>query len=382
MRSKGLVLGVMLGVTLACAPPALAYPGSPTSSIVSLGDSYISGEAGRWQGNTSNNLGDRNGTDRAAVCSTPLTCTYDAGRVYLYGTDANNCHRSDTAEILSANIPVGLKVNLACSGAQTANVFYSSEGGQAFKGEAPQGDQLGFIARATNVKMIVLSIGGNDLGFATLVQECLTAYLTMAGPCEDEQRRAINRVFVPVMGRIDRAIKSIRGVMAANGYRNVPYKLVVQSYPSVLPRSAENRYPEGDPLRAAEGGCPFYDSDSDWARDDAVRQISRGIRAVALANNAQFLDLQDAFQGREFCSTSSATVGIGQTPDGSVHEWGRYVNQGSLTQGELQESFHPNSFGQRALGKCVELIWAQTGPEYDCVNTPGQGPSGMQLGGA
>jgi hypothetical protein len=105
-----------LAVLAACllAPAgASAYPDSPRDAIVSLGDSYISGEAGRWQGNSINLTGDRDGTDRAADCSTPVTCTYDAGSVYVHGTDANGCHRSDVAEILSAAIPADLKVNLA-----------------------------------------------------------------------------------------------------------------------------------------------------------------------------------------------------------------------------------------------------------------------------
>lgn len=37
----------------------------PTAAV-SLGDSYIAGEAGRWEGNARTNLGDRDGTDRAA----------------------------------------------------------------------------------------------------------------------------------------------------------------------------------------------------------------------------------------------------------------------------------------------------------------------------
>ncbi len=36
----------------AAAPSAHAGPSSPTTAIVALGDSYISGEAGRWEGNS------------------------------------------------------------------------------------------------------------------------------------------------------------------------------------------------------------------------------------------------------------------------------------------------------------------------------------------
>lgn len=377
MAVGALLCGACLGVPSVAA----AYPNSPRDAIVSLGDSYISGEAGRWQGNSINLTGDRDGTDRAADCITPVTCTYDPGQVYLFGTDDNGCHRSDVAEIRSAQIPTDLKVNLACSGAETANVFHSSSGGQSFKGEAPQADQLAWIARARNVKLIVVSIGGNDLGFASIVQACLTAYLTFAPPCETTEDHPFLVGFVPVLARVDKALREIRGVMHATGYEDTAFRLVLQSYPSVLPRASENRYAERDPLRSGAGGCPVYDSDSDWARDEIVPRITRGLRAVALANDAQFLDLSDAFQGREFCSDSTSLVGVGGTgpPDSSVHEWGRFLNQASLTEGEIQELFHPNAFGQQALGSCLTLLWAQTGPEYRCTNQPGQGYEGMQL---
>lgn len=382
MRARRLVLGAALMLTCLAVPAgAQAYPDSPRDAIVSIGDSYISGEAGRWQGNSINLSGDRDGTDRAATCSTPATCTYDAGTVYVNGTDANGCHRSDVAEILTAAIPADLKVNLACSGAETANALHTTNGGQAFKGEAPQANQLAFIAAARRVKLIAVSIGGNDLGFASLVQACLTAYLTFAPPCKTTQEGPFLQGFVPVLGGIDTVLRTVRGVMRATGYAAGSYRLVLQSYPSVLPRASENRYAERDPVRSAGGGCPVYDSDSDWARDEVVPRIARGLRAVALANGAQFLDLRDAFQGREFCSDSASLVGVGGSspPDASVHEWGRFMNQASLTEGEIQELFHPNAFGQQALARCLTLLWGQTGPEYRCTNTPGQGPAGMQL---
>ena len=58
---------------LAClllAAPAAARP----SAIVAMGDSFISGEGGRWLGNGSEALGTRSGTDRAAYDCGPLGC--------------------------------------------------------------------------------------------------------------------------------------------------------------------------------------------------------------------------------------------------------------------------------------------------------------------
>src|SRR5918996_1112784 len=74
------VLAVAGAFALA-APMAQAGPGSSTTAIVSLGDSFISGEAGRWNGNSLNPYGTRFGTDRAAYnCTWYGSCSYDDHR--------------------------------------------------------------------------------------------------------------------------------------------------------------------------------------------------------------------------------------------------------------------------------------------------------------
>src|SRR3954447_26190514 len=115
----------MTGMAIAVAAIALAVAGPGTASgsrrsarmaIVALGDSFISGEGGRWMGNGSEPFGRRSGTDRAASnCDDWSHCDYEPERIY--GTsERSGCHRSDVAPIVSAPVAVGEKVNLACSG--------------------------------------------------------------------------------------------------------------------------------------------------------------------------------------------------------------------------------------------------------------------------
>ena len=374
-------LAVLATVAAALAVPAGAHagPNSSNTAIVSLGDSYISGEAGRWQGNSINPAGNRDGTDRAAFNCTAVACSYDPARVYG-ATAANGCDRSDVAEVKSATITVDAKVNFACSGATTANIFRSSEGGETFKGESTQGDRLLFVAHASNVKLVVLSIGGNDLGFADIVQACATAYLTHQAPCRTSQQQVLDSKFQPAMRAVGRAIDEIRSIMTAAGYTNANYKFVVQSYPSVFVRASENRYPENDVAqRAGVGGCPSYDSDADWARDSVVNQIANGIKFVAIAKGVQVLDLRNAFQGREICSKSTRQASVTQPPSPTTSEWGRLLNQSTVTQGVLQEAVHPNAYGERALGRCLTLIYASSAKGGNCTNVAGQGPDTMQF---
>lgn len=83
LAGAGLVLPLAVGALVTGgAGTSAASPGTGPTAVVSMGDSYISGEAGRWKGNTLTNTGSRNGTDRGWVSGS----TYDPGKVY--GTTA------------------------------------------------------------------------------------------------------------------------------------------------------------------------------------------------------------------------------------------------------------------------------------------------------
>ena len=177
------------------------------TAIVSMGDSFISGEAGRWEGNGLDPLFSRSGTDRAYTGLQSITVfpegggiggflgglandvvgtviqvpTYLAGRTYGNSDGGSGCHRSDVAEVNTEIPGIDKHINLACSGGTTDNVFRSVAGGQQFKGEAPQADQLVQVAKANKVRVILLSIGGNDLHFADIVKDCVLAYGTSSG---------------------------------------------------------------------------------------------------------------------------------------------------------------------------------------------------------
>jgi lysophospholipase L1-like esterase len=363
---------------LVLVPVAWAGPSSSTTAAVSLGDSYISGEAGRWNGNSLSPGGDKDGTDRACQPAGP-TCQVDKTRVYEPGTQDGGCHRSNVAEIKSASLAVAQRIDLSCSGGKTKNIFRASHGGVGQNGEPAQADKLRPVAKAKNVKLIMLSIGGNDLGFAGIIQACLTAYEAKTGPCEPSQQQKINALKPTVVAAVGKAIDEIRAVMSSAGYARDDYRLIVQTYPSVAPRAAENRYPESSPERTSNG-CPFYDQDFNWARDRAAPQIGGVAKAAANSRGVETLDLVDAFQGHEFCSKTDAQSAPFGRPTAAGAEWGRFLGASTVQQGELQEAFHPNAYGQRALGTCVTQVFAAAPPgTFACYGAAGLDPSGLVL---
>jgi hypothetical protein len=383
MRSCRSICAALAAFAITMLAPALAQAGptSPTTASVSLGDSFISGEAGRWNGNSLNPVHNRNGTDRAAYdCKWWGECSYDARRVYGSSFD-NDCDRSDVAPIRSANVPVSERINIACSGARTQHIWRASQGGQSFKGEAPQADQLATIAQQKNVKLVVLTITANDLGFSDHVIDCTVAWSTSSADdpdyCWPEEQAEMQAAIGGARSGLAKAIDEVRAVMSGAGYSASQWKFMLMGYASPIPNGADIRYPESGWSRLSEGGCPFWNADADWARNWATPFIVDNMKQVAAQKGVQVLDVQPSLDGRQVCHRNVGLVGSGG-PSETRHEWVRWLNSGCC-QGESQESLHPNAYGQRAMGKCIELMYSVASGNRSCRNTPGQGVGAMTL---
>jgi hypothetical protein len=179
---------------------------------------------------------------------------------------------------------------------------------------------------------------------------------------------------------IGKAIDEISAVMRSAGYRPWHYRLVLQSYPSPVPRAAENRYLQNGPSRGAIGNCPLYDRDLNEARDTLVPRLDAELRAIAFEKGAQFLSLQDTLQGHEMCARSARLADASNPPSAVTSEWSRFIGITAILQGgTIEEEAHPNAYGQRALGRCVTLLFARSTGSWTCRNTPGRGTDAMVL---
>ncbi|WHM41011.1 GDSL-type esterase/lipase family protein [Streptomyces sp. BPTC-684] len=378
----------------ACGPP---------TAVVSMGDSYVSGEGGRWAGNAAASAtGSAWGTDRAAVnCNgEESVCDHDLTKVYgdtSYDKGGSACDRSDSAEIRGVNVdgvPAERRFNIACSGATTDNVTTTG-----FKGQRPQVDDLRDIAQNNDVRMVVLSIGGNDLKFADILQDCVKAYFYPSlfnKGCRGAKEKQFADGLGPVRAKVVQSVEAIRKTLRDAGQEDDSYQIVLQSYPNPLPIGRNFRDPENAPVppanysRYLSGGCPFLDADSDWAHTSVVPRISAMLRGAANEAGVSFLDLQDAFAGHELCNrtTRQATSSEKLTAPLPAEraEWVRwvpYVVDGLKdlpwqAQGNQQEAIHPNYYGQRALSACLTKIAAQLGdtPVFSsCVGKPSTAPA-------
>jgi lysophospholipase L1-like esterase len=361
-------------VLLLLAAPAAARP----TAIVAIGDSFISGEGGRWLGNGSEALGTRSGTDRAAYDCGALGCEYDPARVYG-ASEANDCHRSDVAPIESAPVAVDLRVNLACSGARARDLWPGGEGGSPHFGEPPEADQLAAVAARDQVRMVVVTVGANDVGFGELVAECALDWARSPEDdpttCHRDAEAQIREALPRATRGVTAALRGVRRVMRDDGYERSDYRLVAMSYASPFPEGRWFRYPEDGWSRLNEGGCPVWNADADWAADRATVDLGEALKDAAVATGAEYLDLTHAFDGHQLCDRRSQRVGP-SGPSPLTAEWFRRL---SFLQGSARESLHPNAYGQKVMGTCLGLLFTRQRGDYACADTPGEWLGGVRV---
>lgn len=346
-------------------PEVATIPGG-TPVAVSLGDSYISGEAGRWGGNTiSSDYIDR--VDRLgpeAYWDTPT------------GESTERCHRSTSAEIGFWSEAV----NHACSGAKTFS-FWSgnvitgryAKPGIDFDTSNGLNGQLNLLmdtAKAQPVPLVVLSIGGNDLGFGDIVTECVKDFATSSRyyPTYCQNSDLLKNAFsatgmqnlrTAVSGAIQRTVSAMR----QSGYTDDSWTLMVQSYPAPMPTSSGMRYDQSWD-RITKGGCGVWNSDLDYLigqmpniRDAVFGAVSDA--ETATGKKAHTLDVVRLLEGRRLCETGTQ-VADEATRDELVSVGERVESIRTDTAGTpffIQESLHPNYFGQMALRNCLRQAW-------------------------
>jgi hypothetical protein len=378
-------LAVLCALALHSGAARADGPGSGAPWVASVGDSYISGEAGRWAGNSNNSS--------SGIDALGSTAYYD--NASNTAEQISGCHRSKSAEV---HIGGGVNgVNLACSGAKTGTSDGSDfkPGLDFYVNGAKQGQALALQAFAAthNVKMIALSIGGNNFNFASIVQSCVQDWLLSPSwwrdYCNDDSSVTANFTAANIAAQttaIKNGILNIRQAMANAGYADAAYKIVVQDYESPIPVGSGFRYGETGYTRQNTGGCGFWNNDATWANNSALPTINNAVKNAAAQtglSNIKILELQSAFNGRRLCEN---TVGLLEekglsswTQAGAVDksEWVNQIRTVSTVFGpyQVQESLHPNYWGQLALRSCVRQAYNAGTPRGGTCTIAGTGLS-------
>lgn len=310
----------------------------PSHIVVSLGDSYSSGEGGSAaDGSDYYPETDNNGKKPTARNGCHRSRYTWSRRATIAGTSAAIGTHSDT---FNTTVEHHL---LACSGAQTENLlpYYTVPSGaskpaNAFGqtgvgqyGELSQLDK-GFLDE--NTTLVTLSIGGNDSRFGDVVAECII----MAGLklCQDAQLPgssipAGEEVPALINGKVKTSIIQVLGEIRKKAPNA---KVLLMGYPRLLEALGQCQVGIGTEE------APWLNKMADTlatAMNDAVRQAN----AKVTTPYAWFSDPRTFFDGKAVC-------GNPETVHGVIAPWNRTPGEDLNNEiGTSQQSFHPKIDG-------------------------------------
>ncbi|MEV7556457.1 GDSL-type esterase/lipase family protein [Streptomyces sp. NPDC089795] len=400
VRLSALLCALAVVPATAVIGPARAMAAADEPSYaVSLGDSFISGEGGRWSGNAAGRksnggipkeLWDK--TDRVVIDGLTLDQIY-APEDLLSDDKTPGCHRSDISEITAVrgtgfgSGTIKKVYNLACSGATTDDLL-----SRHYKEQPPQIQQLDALVSRNpkSLAFVVISIGGNDLDLAGTMAKCgeswkASAYCStntaITGPLTENTRSLKTKVtFV---------LDKVKGVLKERGSNA---QIILQAYPHPLASGAAGTTSQSDENswdRWSMYGCPFYNKDLQWLSNEVSPTITLSLKDAAKSSGVHFLDLSTALEGHEVCSKNAQQTGYADdgslyVPPASKSEWARYPARTEMTDSMKQEVFYPNQRGQQAMGNCLgrfalKIDRAAKSVSAKCTGGPAVAPGEMTI---
>ncbi|MCG8918227.1 SGNH/GDSL hydrolase family protein [Actinokineospora sp. PR83] len=252
LLGAGAALTVAAGVAataLAAAPLAgAAQPQGATTRYVALGDSFTAGPG-------------------------------------IPAQSGGACARSDhnyPSLLARATHPAEF-VDVSCSGAVTAHM------------ESPQGSAAPqFDALTPETTLVTVGIGGNDVGFGSIIGTCVTLAASdpTGRPCTDHYTAGgVDRLEQTFAEKAPRIAAVLQGIH----HRSPNAEVVLVGYQAILPATKAACDP-ANPNRniVAENDFPYL-----AAKERSFAQI---LAATASANNATFVDTRTASEGHETCT--------------------------------------------------------------------------------
>jgi hypothetical protein len=300
---------------------SMSAGGLPASLIQyeAVGDSYISGEGASDY---------RTGTN----------------------TELNKCHQSLLSYPYLLSSRFNSFASVACSGAEMHNIAPPTARDEKVYQTKAQPDlgssdtaldthlpgivlQNDFITQ-DNPEAITLSIGGNDIGFADIIQKCINPFqptkysvighLTCYNTYEErlELVNAINDQF-PKLRSLYESMKT-----SGAGDRRV----YVIGYPQIIKSGGD-----------CGGNVAMNASETLLARD-LIDYLDGVIRQAAAEAGVGYVDTQNAFDGQRLCEGAGSRTAVNGLT---------FASQPGSRAPDVNGSFHPNAIGHELLAGVV-----------------------------
>ena len=223
---------------------AVAAPAASADNYVALGDSYVAGPA-------------------IPLPIKPWGCLK---------SDHNYAHLAAPRLGLDLRDP-------SCSGAETEDMTQT-------QGVWPEANPPEFDALAADTTLVTLGIGGNDIGFSSLAQDCFSQS-PQGSPCKDQYTAGGSD---QVSQRIADTAPKVAAVLQGIHTRAPNARVLVVNYPAILPDSGQGCWPQ----------IPVADGDAVWLRDK-TRELNQMLADQGAANGATLVDWYTASIGHDAC---------------------------------------------------------------------------------
>ncbi|WP_329286626.1 SGNH/GDSL hydrolase family protein [Streptomyces sp. NBC_00691] len=311
-RTHLALLGSAAALTAAAALPSQLVGAQPAFAAedpqwVALGDSYT---AGVIQAAGENFEFPRDGCERTErsypqVVDRDLSGAFELTNVSCGAATINNV--TDTAQN-----PIGRHLPP-----------FSEDPDYPFPAVPPQSEAVG-----ADTDVITVGVGGNTLGFADLINQCMRlggeSEEGAGTPCKDALAAGIPARLKNVRQDYDRMLTVLHE-------RGPKAKILAVGYPTVIPKDT-SKCGYGDPTK-------FYtitQGDLDWLRQDVLEPLNTTIEnSTGTQEAASFVDLYTSSQNHSVCDDTKWVEGI-------------FTSSG-------QPSFvHPNALGHRNAADHVE----------------------------
>jgi lysophospholipase L1-like esterase len=287
---------------------AVAFIPVESGSYVALGDSYSAGEGtgGPWDEGT--DVQTANGAQATDLCHrspdaygpkyAQLTQTFIGSTVIHLAcsggtlTDLDNIHwirTPDGTTYFDPSHPYQWPTAPSICSASPSPCTYSGSGGTA---SVEPGSQVSLLQQIPSPKLVTLTIGGNDAGFAGIITNCVYQFLGINikrnGTCQSvvytnpNGTNQLDKTIATLQAPITKALQDVKAAVP------VSTKIVLLTYPAIF--------------NSNSGQCSLlYSSDVQWLMTEAQKFDQMLMNAAASAG-VSVLNEENAFQGHELCT--------------------------------------------------------------------------------
>jgi lysophospholipase L1-like esterase len=201
----------------------------------------------------------------------------------------------------------------SCSGAETEDMTQTQN-------VSPGPNPPQFDSLSTENALVTLQIGGNDIGFSSIAEDCVS--LTPFGsPCRDQYTQGgqdeISRRISETAPKVDAVLDGIRA-------RSPQTRVLVVNYSAIFPHSGPGCYPQ---MPVARGDVAYLRAKQE--------ELNAMLAQQAAANGAGLVDVYAASRGHDAC----AAPGL------------RWVEP--FVPANAAAPLHPNLLGMQAMADMV-----------------------------